>query len=529
MKYSVNYSFEHCYCKIIETFSELGYPEKFIGQWTLPQHDAETIMKIIQEEQPNNILEVGTFVGLTTLLVALVSSTGTHIHTIDPNFPLRVEMESMKSKLYDSNTAVRSQELALQAADRLGVGKKITFHAGGFSTDNTFASYNSSPSSRVQIVGPEVCERYGPFEFIFIDGLHYEEDVFSDLVLASKHLAPFGAIAVHDVLGRWGSNVRRGIYRFLEKHDDFIFSHDKYANLFNSIGVLKHYPQYPKNHYIPDDLDLQNGSLVTEKLFSNLAAIVVNMFSPASVIQLNGNIALLEQLKSYGISEVSAIIPFYKKNNHNSIPIKKVNFKERINVEKKYDLCLFFEDIDSLLPESIDNMIQACVDASDTVIFASTPPGEMGLFHRKNRPLAYWIEKFYEKGYIFSDVIRPLLEPHIEPFFAEYKQNSSYLLNLYLVTKEKKVHSEKISKSFLKEVIISKERRIEDLQLQKLYQKCVIQLYSPVAQEYKNISNQYKDILEEIKSLNYFNRMVIRNTVNRIKEIVFKALSPSRK
>ena len=178
-------------------------------------------MEVIQERRPRNILEVGTFVGLTTLLMALISPPDTHIHTIDPNFSLQIEMESLRSRTYDSNAAMRTQELALQAADRLGVKDKITFHAGGFSTANSFATYNTAPASMVQIVGPTVCERYGPFDFIFVDGLHYEEDVYSDVNLAAEHLMSPGLIALHDVMGPWGSNVRRAVYRFLENHDEF--------------------------------------------------------------------------------------------------------------------------------------------------------------------------------------------------------------------------------------------------------------------------------------------------------------------
>ncbi|MFZ2087868.1 MAG: class I SAM-dependent methyltransferase, partial [Desulfobaccales bacterium] len=298
MEHRFNNNYDHYYAQIIDVFTELDYPQNFIGQWILPQSDGKAIVSLIQECQPRNILEVGTFVGMTTLLMALITSPETHTHTIDPNFPLRLEMESMRSKLYDSDAEIRAQELALKAARRLGIEQRITFHAGGFSTDNTFASYNTSPESRIQVVGPEVCAQHGPFDFIFIDGLHYEDDVFADLTLAAQHLAPGGVIAVHDVIGRWASNVRRAVFRFLETRDTFSFSHDAYTRLSHSIGVLRQAP--PPSPCDLRQVDLAKGSLVNERLFPNLAAVLVTRFAPGSVIQIGGDPAFLKTMKNFG-------------------------------------------------------------------------------------------------------------------------------------------------------------------------------------------------------------------------------------
>jgi hypothetical protein len=512
------------YAKIVEVFSELGYPQDLIGQWTLPQRDAQTLMGIIQECRPQNILEVGTFVGVTTLLMALMSSPDTHIHSIDPNFPLKVEMESMRSNLYDSNTTIKAQYLGLQVAQILGIDHKITFHEGGFSTENTFASYNTSPSSQVTIIGHDVCKNHGPFDFIFIDGLHYEEDVFSDLSLAAEHLVPFGSIAVHDVLGRWGSNVRRGIFRFLEKRDNFRFSHDNYAKVYDSIGLLQHNPKEEKEYDKVDLSDIQKGSLFQEKFFSNLGAVLIKLFSPTSVVQIGGNIAFLKHIINFGVPDVSAFVSSYQGTQQSSFPIKQLNMNEKIPLEKRYDICLCFEMMDLIPNESIDNIIQACVDASDTIILANSPPGEMGKYHQNNKPLTYWIGKFYEKGYLFSDAIRPLLEPHLDIAYAENQENSSYLMNTYLVRRDQRLDSDQIDRLFLEEIIISKERRIEDLELQNLYQKCIIQQerkkYIPIVRRYQEISNENRALIEEINSINILNRRVLRNTINRTKEII---------
>lgn len=380
MDFLVIHDIDYCFNRIIEVFTELGYPQKLIEQWTLPQRDARPIAGIIQESQPHNILEVGSFVGLTTILMALISPRETHIHTIDPNFPLLIEMEAIRSKMYDSNTAIRTQELALQAAEILGVKNKIPFHAGGFSTDNTFSSYNTSPSSRIQIIGPDICKGYGPFDLIFIDGLHYEEDVFSDVNLAAEHLSHFGLIALHDVLGPWGSNVHRAVFRFLDKNDDFIFSHVKLSNVNDTIGLLQKHHRKQEQFNKEIDSMLKNGSLIQEKVFSNLGAILINMLSPANILQIGVDVSLLESMKNLGIEGECAHASISQDNYHGSIPIKQLSIHEINYFEKKYDLCLFIGAIDLIPAEFIDNILQTSIEASDTILFASSPQGEIGYY-----------------------------------------------------------------------------------------------------------------------------------------------------
>jgi hypothetical protein len=240
-------------------------------------------------------------------------------------------------------------------------------------------------------------------------------------------------------------------------------------------------------------------------------------------VQIGGDPAFLETMQNFGVNEVCALLPpSQEKPRH--ILVKTLNLQKKIAIKKKYDLCLCFDDLALSSEEAVDNLVQACVDSSGTIVFASTPPGELGACLPDSKPLAYWLKKFFEKGYIFSDAIRPALEPHMDALFAEYQQNSSYLYNIYVVRKEPLLSQDTISKADLEEAIITRERRIEDLELQNLYQKCIIQMYSPIAQEYKNLSNEYQLLLHEKKSLNYFNVDILRNTLRRIKEILSETI-----
>ena len=494
--------FKKYYDEIIRIYAELGYSADIIGQWTLPQRDAQTLLRIIQVSQPHNILEVGTFVGLATLLMALVSAPETHIHTVDPNFPLQVEMGAMKSRLDDIDTSIRAQDLAFQAAQRLGVEKKITFHAGGFSTANTFASYNLSPSQRINIIGPEICKEFGPFDFVFIDGLHYEEVVFSDLDLAAQHLVPSGSIALHDVLGAWGSNVRRAVYRFLDNHEDFLFSHDSYSAIYNSIGLLERAPKSQSIFARGNNLDLKSKGLIQNGIISNLATILLAMFSPSSVIQIGSNFDLLEQMRKYGVPEVFALAIAAPEGQSYFNQMELFNFREKYNFRQRYDLCICLDIADSFAPELFDNAIQACVDASDTVLFACTPPGEIGSCQHNDKVLSYWVKRFYEKGYIFHDEIRPVLEPitFLDVILPEYVLQSTYLLNLYLLRKERRLGADIQGniKKYIENIILKKENRIEDLILQNLYQTNIILDYKKTL---KFKEEECKRYLEEIRAL----------------------------
>ena len=42
------------------------------------------------------------------------------------------------------------------------------------------------------VIGSDVCQTHGPFDLVFVDGLHFDDAVHGDLRLAAEHLAPGG-------------------------------------------------------------------------------------------------------------------------------------------------------------------------------------------------------------------------------------------------------------------------------------------------------------------------------------------------
>src|SRR5262245_41018490 len=100
------------FAKVIAAYEAEGFPHDVAGQWTLPENDATDLIELVRHYQPKHILEIGTFVGLSTMLIALVSSEGARITSIDPGFPLEVEMGSMGSAFGKVDTATRTHDIA---------------------------------------------------------------------------------------------------------------------------------------------------------------------------------------------------------------------------------------------------------------------------------------------------------------------------------------------------------------------------------------------------------------------------------
>ncbi|MFN6998953.1 MAG: lyase family protein, partial [Elioraea tepidiphila] len=229
---------EALFRQVVAAYAEEGFPHEIIGQWTLPATDVADLVRAIRTEAPRTVLEVGTFVGLSTMLIALAGGGRTRVLSIDPNFPIEVEMRGMDSRLGSIDTTRRTQEIARAVAARLGIADRLDFVAGGFSSGSTFAARRQDPDLRVPVVGPEVCAARGPFDLAFIDGLHYADVVAGDVALASRHVGPSGVVLMHDCVGMWGTNVRAGIGRFLADAPEWRLLHPPFADLYPSIGTL---------------------------------------------------------------------------------------------------------------------------------------------------------------------------------------------------------------------------------------------------------------------------------------------------
>src|SRR6185437_1748038 len=84
--------------RVCNAFEVRGFDTAAIRQWCIPEHDGQMLVEATRVQRPKRILEVGTYVGVSTLLMALANATAT-IVTVDPNLALATEMGSMNSDL----------------------------------------------------------------------------------------------------------------------------------------------------------------------------------------------------------------------------------------------------------------------------------------------------------------------------------------------------------------------------------------------------------------------------------------------
>ena len=209
--------------KALHFLSEQGLEREFLENVSIKLDDAEKLINISRHKQPQKILEVGTFVGVSTAVLGLCLPE-TKIVCIDADFP--VELQNI---LCVKQFKIDNQKTNLYFVEKvllyLKILTKFTLKRGFFSCFfpnekdlNKVVNYGIKPEDR-KIIGPEVCEKYGPFDLGFLDGNHRKEAVKQDLTLLSSYIRPGGEIVLHDVgLDYWGQEVRQGVEQFFKEH-----------------------------------------------------------------------------------------------------------------------------------------------------------------------------------------------------------------------------------------------------------------------------------------------------------------------
>jgi hypothetical protein len=150
----------------LDAYEARGLDTDAIRQWCIPELDGHTLVEAVRVQRPKRILEVGTYVGVSTLQMALADATAI-IVTVDPNLAIATEMGSMNSDLGRLDGIVRSQDIARAAVQEL-FEDRIRFVEGGFAVTDRFSSIRVDSSACVLVVGPTVCAEHGSFDLIFL-------------------------------------------------------------------------------------------------------------------------------------------------------------------------------------------------------------------------------------------------------------------------------------------------------------------------------------------------------------------------
>lgn len=371
---------------VIEAYEAEGFPHDVIGQWTLPKNDVDDLITAVVAAQPEKILEVGTFVGVSTLLMALASPPHARILTFDPNFPLETEMGSMGSRLGDIDARTRTQDVAAAVARRLGVADKIKFVAGGFSVGETFASKRVSARARTVIAGPAACAEFGAFDLTLIDALHYADAVESDLALALSFAKPSTRILLHDCVGMWGQNVRAGVLRCLADRPEWKFVHPPFRALYRSIGTVFRPDTHPE---IAEQLiRVPTVSTFARRNAPPLARTLIEALAPRALIELVADAPSL----SLDPSDVEAIDQIAVANSWTGALARKLDDLERRGIPGRDVLLFTAGALDGCTRDELRTFFALIGRAGARCAVMRTPPGEAGAATVLSEPLKVWVE-----------------------------------------------------------------------------------------------------------------------------------------
>ncbi len=374
--------------QVLAAFESLGYPREVVTQWSIPAPDAADLAAHLARELASapapRVLEVGTFVG-TSALFMLLADPRSEVHTIDPNFPLEVEFDAMDCGHRNADLAKRTQDVAALAADRLGIRARLHLHAGGFSSEATFAGIDAV----VPAIGSDVIRAHGPFDAVFVDGLHFEDVVLSDLRLAATAVRDGAPILMHDAIGYWGSCVRRAVGRFLEQHPHFSFSHAPYADLYRSVARLSTKP-----------IDAPAPAVRAELCFGAHLAKHAEYAGRAIT-------TTFPALDAHACDALSAPLAARIGCDINDKSDKSGKHAPRCAVA----LATFDELAPDVANAELARIAGEGSTRNDILILGFTPPGEQGAAGPWSRPLASRIAALDAIGFDAYDIIVPFLEP----------------------------------------------------------------------------------------------------------------------
>jgi predicted O-methyltransferase YrrM len=217
-----------------DTLVAAGLPAALLRNMCISPEEAALIDAVIEQRRPQNVLEIGTFVGLSTGVIALACGGGASLVCIDPDLPVGVQasdelyLASLPAPERTPQPAFAGDQTALSYVRRvlaaLGLDAQATLRAGFFSCYpqqgfmDQLTRLGIEPQ-HMPLVGAQLdC---APFDLVFVDGDHHPEAVYSDLRLCSAFLSQRGLIILHDVAGAWGERVRAGIDRFVAENPGY--------------------------------------------------------------------------------------------------------------------------------------------------------------------------------------------------------------------------------------------------------------------------------------------------------------------
>lgn len=155
---------------------------------------------------------------------------------------------------------------------------------------------------------------------------------------------------------------------------------------------------------------------------------VFDLFSPNAVLDVGCGIGTwLSIAKELGALKILGVDGEYVNRKLLGQYVKENEFlphdlQKSLQLNQLFDLVLCLEVAEHLPLESSDILVKSLVDHSDVILFSAAIPGQGGQNHINEQWPEYWAQKFTDHGYVFLDIIRPLIWNSPKVHFW-YKQN----------------------------------------------------------------------------------------------------------
>lgn len=210
--------------------SSQGLERDFLENVSLTVERAEKLVEISRAKNPQKILEIGTFVGVSTAVLGLCLPE-TQIVCVDADFPVEFQNILCRKQFEIKNHQQTNLYFVEKVLHHLGILQRFSLNSGFFSCClanqeeiDKATNYGINIQNK-KIIGKEICDKYGLFDLAFLDGDHRKEAVKQDLILLSSYMKPGGMIVLDDVgLDYWGLEVRQGVEEFLQENPQHKFN-----------------------------------------------------------------------------------------------------------------------------------------------------------------------------------------------------------------------------------------------------------------------------------------------------------------
>ena len=227
----------HYWQRVFDYFLEQGFPEALLRFVCINSYEASQISAIIERINPRTILEIGTFIGLSTGVLVLASPPDSILVCVDPNLPVNVLSE--RFHYFESRGSLWFMRNMLEHFEKR---QKTVVLEGCFTPMSALyrdrlLARGGNPEN-VAVIG-ERARDFAPYDLVLVDGDHSEESVYADLSLVYHYISEGALIILHDLSGDWGIHVFSGVSKFLQEHPEFS------VRIHENLGFL-----YRRSHHI---------------------------------------------------------------------------------------------------------------------------------------------------------------------------------------------------------------------------------------------------------------------------------------